>query len=186
MVKNMTFLMLTCMICLGGIPRHAHGQSVDELMSTGNSLMQAGNYNQAATAYREVLRREPDNFEAQRNLALAYHKWGRHSNAVAEFKKALRLNSGDAFCWYHMGLSYVHLGQSSRAMECFVKARNLSPGESVYYSAIALLYEKDRNYEAALDNYQRAKRLDPHNGEANEGIIRCCRKLGKNRCREYR
>ncbi len=186
MAKNMTFLMLSCMICLGGMHRHAHGQSVEELMSIGNSMMQAGRYNESVTAFRKVIQLEPDNFEAQRNLALAYYKWGRYSNAVTEFKKALRLNTRDASCWYYLGLSYAHLGYTSKAMECLTKANHLSPGESVYYSAIALLYEKDENYEAALDNYQRAKKLDPNNGEANKGIIRCCRKLGKNRCREYR
>lgn len=186
MAKTMTFLMLSCMICLGGIPRHAHGQSVEELMSIGNSMMQAGHYNESVTAFRKVIQREPDNFEAQRNLALAYYKWGRYSNAVTEFEKAVRLHAGDASCWYYMGLSYVHLGNRAKAMECLTKANQLSPGESLYFLGIALLYEKDKNYEAALDNYQRAKRLDPSNGEANEGIIRCCRKLGKKRSREKR
>jgi len=66
-------------------------QSVEQPMSEGMTALNEGNYELAVLKFRNVISREPDNFEAQFNLALSYLRWDKPSNAVQEFNKAIRI-----------------------------------------------------------------------------------------------
>src|SRR5262245_47933545 len=60
------------------------------------ALEACGRYEEAVDAYRETLRCDPDNADAQRRLGLLLRELGRDEEANQAFAAAQRLHSGGA------------------------------------------------------------------------------------------
>lgn len=186
MLKKILFCCLVLILAGGLFAEKTYAQSVEESMAAGSMLLQNGYYSEAVTAYRNVLNREPDNFEARFNLGAAYYKWGRYNSAVVEFKTCIRYQAYNADVWHYLGLCYEGQNNLSEANKCYLRAVQFLPSNSQYYISMGRLAEKQNNFEEALMKYQQAEKIDSGSREAKEGIIRCCGKLGKADCVRFR
>jgi superkiller protein 3 len=156
-----------------------HAQSVEELMGSGNSLLQNGAFDQAISKFRKVLSRDPGNFEAQFNLALAYLSSNRYDNAVTEFRKALAINKASAEGWSNLAVAYDRLGQNENAIEALNQAVRNNPSNFEARMNLASVYVAKEKYSEAIAQYKQIISIDNQVLEAHLNMAKCYIMLNK-------
>ncbi len=166
-------------IVSAGVQLYAQSQSIEELMAKGQQLLERGAYSEAVTAFRAVVSREPQNFEAQFNLAFAYLQWGRYSNAVTEFKNALKYQPSNSEIWSNLAIAYENLGQSDNAIGALLKAVQYNPGNITARINLAAMYHNANQFQKAIAHYKEAVAIDGSNEEALTNLAKCLVSIGK-------
>lgn len=170
-------LLVAVVLLLAGVQSYA--QSIEALMSQGQELLERGAFNQAVTAFRNVVSREPDNFEARFNLAFAYLQWGRNSNAIDEFKQALRYQPQNSEVWSNLAIAYENMGQSDQATGALFKAVQYNPGNTTARLNLAAMYGNANQFGKAIEQYKKAIELDGTNKDALTNLAKCLVSTGK-------
>ncbi len=81
----------------------------------GVLLQEDGRYVEAASAYKRVLQRFPDDRATWRNLGRTYYLDGKLEGAIAAFDEVLRIDPEDRVAHYHVMLSARALGRTELA-----------------------------------------------------------------------
>lgn len=165
-MKLSIFSMIMVPVFLIVLSIQSFSQSTESLMSAGQELLQRGAFSQSVTSFRQVLSREPGNFEAQFNLALAYLQWGRQENAVDEFKKALSLQPKSSLAWANLAIAYENLGKKQDAVNSLYKAVELDPENTTARMNLAAMYANAGDQKNAISQFKQVVKLDPRNEEA--------------------
>jgi tetratricopeptide (TPR) repeat protein len=152
--------------------------SVEELMANGNNLLKNGAYTEAISVFRQVLSKEPRNFEAQANLAFAYLEAERYDKAVVEYNKAISLDSRNAECWANIGFAYERLGKTGKAADAIARSVELNPGNLEARMNLAAMYENAGAFDKAVAHYEAAIKTDGSKGAAYCGVARCLTEKG--------
>ncbi len=153
-------------------------QSVEEMMVSGQQLLERGAYSEAVSAFRQVTSREPSNFEAQYNLAYAYLGWGRYSNAVEEFKKAMRIDSKNSALWGNLAIAYEQLGKNQEAIDALYHAVQLDPQNVTARMNLATTYANANRYKEAIAQYKQVLSIEGVHEEALVNISKCLMAVG--------
>jgi tetratricopeptide (TPR) repeat protein len=82
-----------------------------------------GEYDGAITKLQSVLKQEPDHFEAQLALGMAYYRKGDYATAIAEGQKAERLKPHDQLVHTNLSLFYMKAGDKKTAEHHGLQAR---------------------------------------------------------------
>ena len=154
-------------------------QSIEELMAKGQQLLERGAFSEAVSAFRGVVSREPDNFEAQFNLAFAYLQWGRNSNAIQEFKRALSYQPQNSEIWSNLAICYENLGRSDEAIGALYKAVQYNPGNITARINLAAMYHNANHFAKAISQYKQVIAMDGSNEEALTNLAKCLTSTGK-------
>ncbi|MFP4012635.1 MAG: tetratricopeptide repeat protein [Chitinispirillaceae bacterium] len=161
------------LLLVGALCFSLMAQSAESLMNTGNQMLQRGAYDQAVTAFRKIVSREPQNFEAQYNLAFAYLGWGRNSTAVQEFKKALSLQPSSSHVWANLAVAYENMGKSSEALGALSKAVKYDPGNITARMNLAATYANHNKMNKAITEYMGVVEIDGSNADALLNLGKC-------------
>ena len=148
-------------------------QSTEELMNSGQEMVQRGAFSQAVAAFRKALAREPDFFEAQFNLAFAYLQWGRNSEAVREFKKALSMQPRNSEAWSNLAIAYDNLNRPNDAMDALYHAVQLDPNNLTARMNLAAMYANANRNKQAIAQYKQIVKIDGSNGDAYLNLSKC-------------
>jgi Flp pilus assembly protein TadD len=148
-------------------------QSVEEIMASGQQLLERGAYSEAVTAFRQVTSREPYNFEAQYNLGYAYLGWGRYSNAVEEFKKAMRIENRNSALWCNLAIAYEHLGRTQDAINALYQAVQLDPQNITARMNLATSYANANHYKEAIAQYKQVISIEGVHEDALVNLSKC-------------
>ncbi|HEY2969867.1 MAG TPA: tetratricopeptide repeat protein [Casimicrobiaceae bacterium] len=134
----------------------------------------AGRIAEAATAYRQVLSVEPDNFDALHLLGVAAHQSGDHAEAVELIEKALYLNPSSTAALNNLGEARRALGDADGARACFQEALRIQPDYFDAINNLGNLAQKQGRLDEALRSFEHAARLSPgHAGvHHNLGLTR--------------
>lgn len=170
------------LLLVGALCFSLMAQSAESLMNTGNQMLQRGAFDQAVTAFRKIVSREPHNFEAQYNLAFAYLGWGRNSNAVQEFKKALSLQPSSSHAWANLAVAYENMGKSSEALGALSKAVRYDPNNITARMNLAATYANNNQVNKAIAEYMGVVEIDGSNADALLNLGKCL--VGVNRIEE--
>jgi len=157
-------------------------QSTESLMSTGNSLLANGAYDQAISKFRSVVARDPGNFEAQFNLAIAYLNSERFSNAVTEFKKAVSIDPRSAEAWSNLAFAYEQMGKSEQALDALYRAVQSNPNNITARINLAAVYAQKNRYDQAVAQYKQVIQIDGTNLDAHVNLGKCL--ISKNNLKE--
>ena len=115
----------------------------------------------AAEAYREVLARAPDSFEALRGLRACGELLGDFAQVASTLERELTLRSDagaserGALLRRLGSVSWHQLDESSRARNAFTAALEAEPGDLVSLRALELLCEGMEDWQGAIDLYER-------------------------------
>src|SRR6267154_1274230 len=82
-----------------------------------------GNYNGAIGKFRAILSQEPEHFEAQLALGMAYYRSGEYATAIAEGHKAERLKPHEQLVHTNLSLFYMKAGDKVTAEHHGLQAR---------------------------------------------------------------
>jgi tetratricopeptide (TPR) repeat protein len=90
----------------------------------GNFKVSEKQYAEAIADYQEALAKDPDHWQARRQLGYAYIKAGQQDKAVDELTKALQQRPGDPDATYYLGLAQLKNEQLPTATQTWKTYKN--------------------------------------------------------------
>lgn len=151
-------------------PEGVPDASIDESLRAAYREHQSGNLEQAADAYRSILRERPQHADALYLLGEIANRNGRYGEAVDLLRKSIAVNPRVAAFHYELGTALYASGESRGAVQSFRDALDLDPGhiDSHVDLAVALLAlgmpaAAERSCRAALQ-------IDPRSVAANVNL----------------
>jgi FkbM family methyltransferase len=123
---------------------------------------QAGDLEQAARLYREILSFRPDNVPALDLLGVVYYQFGNYDLAIEFITKSLRLNENNPDAYNHLGSALKAKGQTDRAAACFQRAIALNPKLAEAYFNLGNTLVAKGQFDNAISHYRRAIGINPN------------------------
>ena len=99
----------------------------EQILQNAWRLHQAGNLNEAARLYQDVLRTNPRNFNALQLLGFVHFQRGEFEDAEGIMEKAIRINPSSVDALYNRGCALQALDRLKEALQCFGKALTVKP-----------------------------------------------------------
>jgi tetratricopeptide (TPR) repeat protein len=110
--------------------------------------------------YRQVLKHDPDNYDALCNLAAVYQNQGRSLEALNLQERAYSLAKNDPILLNNMAYTMVHLGRSRKAAEYYQEALKLAQGHPVILYNLSVCHVQKGNWEAGIESLQKLLKID--------------------------
>lgn len=140
---------------------------------------QAGELGPAEALYREVLARDPKNFDSLRLLGLIAAQTGRNEEAADLIGRAVAINAGVAETHNHLGVVLQRLGRLEDAAGAYERATALNPRLAEAHNNLGAARRKLGQLDAAVEAYGRAIALKPDYAEAHNNLGVALRELGR-------
>jgi predicted O-linked N-acetylglucosamine transferase (SPINDLY family) len=138
----------------------------EQILQNAWRLHQAGNLNEAARLYQEVLRTNPRNFNALQLLGFVHFQRGEFSDAERIMEKAIRINPSSVDALYNRGCALQALDRPKEALQCFGKALTVKPDFVPALVNRGNVLSQMQRYDEALVSYDKALSLQPNSAEA--------------------
>lgn len=152
--------------------------STHRLLDEGLRLHQTGRLRQAEKCYLRLLKKQPDNPDANNLLGLLCLQSGRHALAVKRIRAALTIRPNDARARFNLGLAYIELGQYENAQPQFEKSVALDPANADAQNALANTLRLSGNLEDACRIFETALTLQPAHPGFLANFSRALNELG--------
>src|SRR5262245_14081844 len=145
----------------------------EQILQNAWRLHQAGNLNEAARLYHEVLRANPRNFNALQLLGFVHFQRGEFADAERIMEKAIRVNPKSVDALYNRGCALQALERPKEALQCFGKALAVKPDFAPALVNRGNVLSQLHRYDEALVSYDKALALQPDSAEAllNRGNV---------------
>lgn len=135
-------------------------------LQTAFALHRRGQLAQAQELYEDVLRGEPNNFEALHHLGLILCQQRQFSRGIRFFDRATRIDPGNADCHNNRGNALRELGRLDEAVASYDKAIKLRPDQAEGHCNRGNALRDIRRLDAAIASYDTAIALQPDLAEA--------------------
>jgi Flp pilus assembly protein TadD len=152
--------------------------SIDHLMQTGIGHHQAGRLGDAESAYRRVLGRKPDHFNAAYLLGVLAHQSGNSRAAADLIRHAITLNPTHAEAHAKLGVVLASHGQFEPAIEAFRQANALNPRFAEAYTNLGASLAALERFDQAVEAYRKAIAIRPNYPEAFSNLGVSLQELG--------
>lgn len=124
-------------------------EQVDRLLADGQLALQEERFEEARTAYNEVLSSSPDNATAHHGLAMAADLSEQWADAEYHYRQALRIRPRDANLLCDIGYSYLLQNRYAEAARYLNHAIEVNPQHESAQMNLALLDLRQGNRQAA-------------------------------------
>jgi tetratricopeptide (TPR) repeat protein len=121
----------------------------------------AGQSNQAADLYKQILNIDRDHAQASNNLGTIFMSRGRLNDAVSCFQNALNAKADFFEACFNLGRAYKKLGHYSEAIESFRRALVIKEDHVPAYLELSFVCFKLGNTSGAINCCKKALELDP-------------------------
>jgi tetratricopeptide (TPR) repeat protein len=119
-------------------------------------------------ALREVLRRDPGNYQTLVYLGHAHFALGEARPAAEAYLQALAIDNRDPSVWSDLGIMYRQLKDVGRTVESFRRAMATDPGHAASRMNLGLVLFHDLgDREGALQAWEELLRLEPEGPRAD-------------------
>jgi len=136
-------------------------EDVKTLLHQGGMGMMSEDYQKAMSNYSEVLKLEPNNVEALKNIGVAYSATGRSGKAKDYLDRAYRYGPDDADICNNLGVIYSGLGRINDAIKYFEIAVSLDSTDALGMTNLAQEHLRNNAIGNALPLLRRADSLQP-------------------------
>jgi Flp pilus assembly protein TadD len=136
----------------------------------GSQTLDAGDYDKALHAFREVVRLTPGQSWAWHNLGVAYMHLDRYDKAIPVFQEAIRLKPNDSGAWTNLAIAHSQLQQYDKAIPAFQEAIRLEPDDNGAWANLGIAYDALHQHDKAIRAFREAIRLKPDQSEAWYGL----------------
>lgn len=131
-------------------------------LSQGNEAYVNRNYDEAFKYFSEVIRLDPKNVLAYRNLGDIASKKGKKNDCCTYWYFAAVNSQWDGELWAMVGELSAELGHMSRAIQAYGKAISLrTPNRNQLIYERAMLYKETNQFGRALDGFRKLCHLYP-------------------------
>ena len=146
-------------------------------LTTANELARDGLYREALNSYSKVLKRNPNNPEALKNIGGILIRLKNYKKGVSYLQKALSYYPNLFECHFFLAEGYRALDNYSQAIFHYQYALSLRPKHSGALKGLAWSYYKIRFYSEALKKIQLLKTHFPQDNHIDIMHIRTLLKL---------
>jgi tetratricopeptide (TPR) repeat protein len=140
--------------------------NINEALQSALKRQRAGDVQQAANIYIEVLKVQPDNIDALFMLGTLFAQGGHYDYAIDCFQEAVRIKPDHTWAYYNLGNVCRDKGLTDEALACYQKVLQLDPDYAEAHINSGILFKIKGKYDEALKSYQRAIQLNPQSAEA--------------------
>jgi predicted O-linked N-acetylglucosamine transferase (SPINDLY family) len=139
------------------------------LLEQARRAHQSGNPTETVRLCREIVRRDPNNFDALYLMGYAHSQLGQLEDAEQLIGQAIKINPHAADAAYNRGCILQRLNRNAEALGCFEQALAVNGKflDAAINRGIALLALKRPT--AALESFDKALRLKPDEAESWNG-----------------
>ena len=117
---------------LGGMSVNA--QSIKEMLETGNSFMQSGDFSNAIAVLNKAYLQDGNDLEVVKSLSYCYYLNKDYAHALSIIQPMLDGDKGDDVCYQIAGNIYTGLSQNKDAEKLYKKALKKFPDSGPLYS----------------------------------------------------
>jgi protein O-GlcNAc transferase len=132
----------------------------------GHALQALERWNEAADAYRQSLRLQPNFADAQMALGIVLQRSGQLTQAAAAYRQALTLKPEDSRVWGNLGTVLRELGDIDESIRSLKSAVVLDPGIVSYAVNLGASLCRKRDFRAAEALLRDALRREPNRADA--------------------
>ncbi len=136
----------------------------------GEALRNSGRDAEAAAAYREAIRRDPQMAAARQNLGVALRRAGQVDDAVETLRRATQLAPDSAALWHELGLAHREKGKMDEAAKAFEKAIALDGDLPEPHSNLGIVLLSSGNSRRAEAEFREAIRIQPDYADAHGNL----------------
>lgn len=133
----------------------------DWMLIAGYARTQQGEHREAAKAYAEAARLEPDNATAWHLLAQSYRASGEADRAVNVLNNALLALRNPALTYYLLGESYGDLGRHAEAAAAYREAVKIEQRFPAAWLSLAKTYHRLGRTTEAREAELQLEKIDP-------------------------
>ena len=121
----------------------------DFYYNLGEVLVTLEKWDEAAEAFKEVIKRDSKDGNSYFNLGLCYLHNENIKLATDNLQKAVEINPKDLYAQFYLGNIYMQNGLTNFAEDCFKKVLEISPDYSwAYYNLASIAYGNGNNEQA--------------------------------------
>ena len=140
----------------------------------GNVLLGLGRLDEAAQAYEEAARLDPDRAEVHNNLGVLRREQRRHVEAEAAYRRAIELDPKHVDAFTNLGSLLNGLGREEEALASFCQALVLKPRHGRARQALGMAYYTLKRFDEAAQVYRQWLQEEPASPEARHHLAACC------------
>jgi tetratricopeptide (TPR) repeat protein len=146
-------------------------------LDKGKDLYRTDHDSEAAEAFQQAVKLDPDLAEAHFRLGLAYDALNKQQEAESEYKKAvdgykkyLADNPKDAEAHYNLGQAYAGLHLYSEAAREYRQATKFKTDDADIYYDLGTALTKLAQYDEAAAAFSKSLEIDPENYRAQDAL----------------
>ncbi len=168
--RSIRLLASGCLLLSFCRPLVSQTDELAEKSRHAKQAMVAGNYDEAATLYAELVRALPGNPGLVMNLGLALHSAGRYREAIDQFQAVVKRQPDSAAAWLLLGLDHLKVSEPEKAVEPLERVLRTEPGDQTARFELAGALLASGKPEAALPHFLHLAERDPGNPKVWQGL----------------
>lgn len=145
-------------------------QDLEALSARARQAMTAGQFDEAAKLYRQLVTAIPDDAGMRFNLGLSLHSAGRYREAIPELQAALKRQPDLPRASLVLGLCHLKLGEPAKAIPPLERAVKLDPRSSIARLELGDSYLSLGRPREARAHFAKLAELEPVNPKAWQGL----------------
>lgn len=153
--------------------KHALAVTSDNFVAhynLGHVLGKQGRFDEAIFHFTEVLRSNPEFFDALLNIGVTLVEQGKSGEAIPYYQRALEVEPTSGKAHMQLALALVNQGQADSALLEFRKALELAPNDSDVRTNLGLMLVRQGQLSEATSQLEEAVRLNPSNAQAHNNL----------------
>ena len=124
--------------------------------------MQTDDINEEEKYLKQLLKINPEHFNAWNERGIIAYKKGRNKEAIEHYGKAASIDAGHSVVYENMGLAYFADKNYEKAIEYFQKAFDMNPENSeVLKARIADTYNTLLKFDKSIPLYEEILKIAP-------------------------
>ncbi|MBS1522201.1 MAG: tetratricopeptide repeat protein [Bacteroidetes bacterium] len=143
--------------------------SVSDLIKEGVQLNDQGKYADAIAKYNEALKLDPDNAQANYEMAFTLVSSDKGNDGIPYVEKAIEKSNSPqlkAACYDMLGSIYDNDHKTQKAIEAYKNGIQVNPKYQRLYYNLGLTYFRNKQFAEAEVNAIEAIKLDPKHGSS--------------------
>ena len=152
-------------------------EDLNESLAFAKKYLNNRNYSKAEKLYKKILKKFPNNFDANYFIASINAQENNFVDAKEYMEKALSINPNVPELNNNLGLLYFNLQQVDQSLHFFQKAIELNKNYLLAYINLAMAYVNLNKVPEAKKNYIKALEIEPNNLLANYNFANLLKRL---------
>ncbi len=137
-------------------------QLSDALYAEALVLYHAGDFQESARKYREILELDGERAEVWRGLGMVYYQQGEYEDALEMLYRSLEVDSSSFILHYSLGLVLARLGYLSEAIEAYRAAIQINPDWIEGYNGLGNVLAEAGDLMGAEVTFRQAIAVQPN------------------------